>query len=71
VLRSLIQNARMFICDERGDFSVKGLAITIGIIVAVGAVVTWLAGGGGLQAWIEDIWTALGGWLESTIGLGW
>lgn len=72
MLRTLLENARMFFRDERGDFSVKGLAITIGIIVVVGAIVAWLATpGGGLQTWIENIWTSLGSWLETAIGFGW
>ena len=69
--KSLITNIRTFLGDERGDFSVKGIAITIGVIVVVGAVVLWLTGDGGIQSMIEDLWEALGGWMEETIGLGW
>ena len=71
MLRSFIRSARAFLNDERGEFSVKGLAVTVGVIVVVGAVVVWLAAGGGMQGMIEELWTALGGWLDGTIGLGW
>jgi len=66
----MIRSARTFIPDERGEFSVKGLAITVGSIVVIGAVVVWLSGGQ-MTNWIEDVWDALGGWLDTTIGLGW
>jgi len=70
MLRSLDQRIKGFILDERGDFSIKGLAVTVGVIVVVGAVVVWLTGGQ-MTNWIEDIWDSLGGWLDTTIGLGW
>ena len=70
MLRSLDQRIKRFMLDERGDFSIKGLAITVGVIVVVGAVVVWLSGGQ-MTNWIEDIWDSLGGWLDTTIGLGW
>ena len=69
--QALRRKSRSFLEDEQGEFSVKGLAITVGIIVVVGAVVVWLAQGKGMQDMIEQVWTALGGWLEETIGLGW
>lgn len=64
-----------FIKDERGDFGLKGLIITVAIIVVVGCVVLFLTGGddggGEMETWIKKIWTSLGTWLQSTIGLGW
>ena len=70
MLRSVNQDIKRFMLDERGDFSIKGLAVTVGVIVVVGAVVVWLTGGQ-MTGWIEDIWDSLGGWLDTTIGLGW
>jgi len=61
----------MILSNERGEFSIKGLAITVGAIVVIGAVVVWLGAGGGMQDMIEQVWTSLGGWLDDTIGLGW
>ena len=57
--------------DESGAFSVKGLTITVAVIVVVGALVTWLAVDGGMRTLILEVWEALGGWLESQIGIGW
>jgi len=70
MINSAIRSIRAFLGDERGDFSIKGLAITVGAIVVIGAVVMWLSAGQ-MTSWIEDVWTALGGWLEESIGLGW
>lgn len=67
----LTQCGRTFIRDRRGEFSVKGLAFTVGTIVVVGAVVVWLAGGDGMKDMIVQVWDALGGWLGDTVGLGW
>ena len=69
--KSLIQRTHAILCSERGDFSVKGLAITVGAIVVIGAVVSWLAGGEGMQGMIQDVWTSLGEWMSSTFELGW
>ena len=70
MINSAIRSIRAFIDDERGDFSIKGLAITVGAIVVIGAVVMWLSAGQ-MTSWIGDVWTALGGWLDESIGLGW
>lgn len=71
MLRLLAQKVRTFCDDKRGDFSIKGLVITVGVIVVVGAVVTWLATDGEILNFIGDVWDSLGGWLEAKIGLGW
>ena len=70
MINSAIRSIRAFIGDERGDFSIKGLAITVGAVVVIGAVVMWLSEGQ-MTSWIEDVWDALGGWLQESMGLGW
>jgi Flp pilus assembly pilin Flp len=64
-----------FIKDERGDFGLKGLIITVAIIVVVGCVVLFLTGkngsGGQMETWIGEVWDSLGGWLTNKIGIGW
>jgi len=60
----------MFMADKRGEFSIKGLAITVGAIVVVGAVVMWLSDGQ-MTTWIDELWTTLGGWMTETFKLGW
>ena len=71
MLKSLRQGLRELQMDERGAFSIKTLAIAVAVIVVIGAVVGWLGSGGGMQEMIEQVWEALGGWLEETIGIGW
>ena len=71
MFRSFGQRPLAFLSDERGEFSVKGLAITVGVIMVIGAIVTWLAVDGGMKGMIEQVWDSLGGWLDETIGLGW
>jgi hypothetical protein len=44
-----------FLSSERGDFSIKGIAIAVGCIVVVGVIVSWLAGGQ-ITEWIADVW---------------
>jgi len=51
------KEVRLFLSDERGDFSIKGLAITIGAIIVIGSIVLWLSGSSTpLTGWIEDVW---------------
>ena len=61
----IIVRSKSFFCDERGEVSVKGLAITVGAIVVIGAVVTWLSGGQ-LTTWISDIWDSVWNWIQNT-----
>ena len=70
MLKPLIQSMRMFRADDRGEFSIKGLAITVGAIVVIGAVVVWLSEGQ-MTTWIGELWDTLGGWLNETFKLGW
>ena len=54
--------------DERGEFSVKGLAITIGAIICIAAVVTWLSEGQ-LIIWVEQVWDAVWQWIQTTFNM--
>lgn len=40
--------------DESGDVSIKGLAITVAILVLVGLALVFIRGN--LDGWIQDIW---------------
>ncbi|WMT42038.1 hypothetical protein RE628_06270 [Paenibacillus sp. D2_2] len=42
--------------DERGDFGVKQLAATIGVIILIALVVSYLKGGV-LTGMVDKIWT--------------
>jgi len=60
-----------FVKDERGEFSVKGLALTIGAIVVIGFIVMWLASDSGpLQGWITSGWEdVIWPWIQSVFGM--
>jgi len=58
----------LFARDEQGEFSIKGLAITIGAIVVIGAIVTWLSEGQ-LAEWIEQVWLAIWDWMQGLFGM--
>ena len=62
MLQHLIQGVRKFKRDERGDFGIKGLAITVGAIVVIGAVVFWLANGEMIKI-VETVWEQAWGWI--------
>jgi len=49
--------------EEKGEVSIKGIAITIGIIILVGVSISII--GGKLPNWIDDIWGILKTKLES------
>lgn len=46
---------REFWKDESGEFGVKGIAITVAVIVIIGAAVSFIKGSA-LEGWIGDIW---------------
>ena len=61
----MIKKALFLKNSKRGEFSVKGLAITVGAIVVIGAVVAWLSGNV-LTGWIEDAWDTMWGWIQDS-----
>jgi hypothetical protein len=55
----------MWIRSRKGEFSVKGLALTVAAIVVIGFIMTWImATGGGF----ETVWGAVWGWIQSFMG---
>ncbi|MDH6371345.1 hypothetical protein CA600_12930 [Paenibacillus sp. VTT E-133280] len=44
--------------EEKGEVGIKQIAITVGVIIVIGVVVTYLKDGA-LVGWIDDIWTFL------------
>ena len=45
-----------FWADERGDVGIKQIAMTVGVIILIGGVVTFLSDGETLGGWVEDVW---------------
>jgi hypothetical protein len=47
-------NAKVLLNNQRGEFGVKQIAITVAVIVLIGVVVTIIQGN--LPDWITQIW---------------
>lgn len=50
--------------EEKGEVGIKQIAITVGVIILIGVVVTYLQGGV-LVGWVDDVWEFL---FEDLIG---
>jgi len=48
--------------EEKGEISIKGIAITIGVIILVGFAITTIQGKMGV--WLDDIWGIIKTQLE-------
>lgn len=48
------KKAKVFLKDERGEFGIKQIAVTVAVIVIIGFVITAVQGF--MPGWIEDIW---------------
>jgi uncharacterized membrane-anchored protein len=58
--------------DERGELSVKGLALAVGAIIVIGAIVIWLADPVdgpliGASGWISDVWDKVWKWVQDNL----
>ncbi len=53
--------------QEKGEFGIKQLAITVGIIIIVGFVIGLLQGGL-LEGWIGEVWTFLFDTIQNMVG---
>ena len=60
------EKMRLYLHDERGEFNVKGLAITIGAIIVIAAITTWLSGTDSpIFDWIQDVWKVVWAWIQT------
>ncbi|GGH10997.1 hypothetical protein [Paenibacillus segetis] len=62
------QKVKAFIKDESGDFSVKGIAVTIAVILIIGFAVTVITGGEFIKTAVEAVWNMLLGGLQNMFG---
>lgn len=53
--------------EEKGEFGIKQLAITVGIIIIVGFVIGLLQSGL-LEDWIGQVWTFLFDTIQGMVG---
>jgi len=67
---SIARKEKTFTDRERGEVTVKGLAITVGAIVVIGSVVMWLGSGGGMRMMIEQVWEGVWGWISQVFDIG-
>ena len=59
-----MKRIKSFINSKRGEVDIKGLAMTVGIIVLIGAVVVYLKNGP-LNGWVEEVWTNVWNWIQA------
>jgi hypothetical protein len=64
-----MKNIKSFFGSKRGEVSVKGLAMTVGIIVLIGFIVVTLQQGL-LKTWVEDVWTTVWTWIQDSFMKG-
>lgn len=65
IFKQLKEKLNRFIKDEKGEFGIKEIAITLGVIILVGVAVAAITGL--LPTWIEEIWEFLFGKIEELI----
>jgi large-conductance mechanosensitive channel len=65
MLKNLFKKANTFIKEEKGDFSVKGIAITVAVIVIIGVAVGLIRGFA--SDWITQIWNMLIDFIDETL----
>lgn len=53
---SIGEKVKVFIKDEAGEIGIKQIAMTVAIIVVIGAILTLLTGGL-LSTWVSELWT--------------
>ena len=58
----------MLVNDERGDFSVKSLAVTVAAIVVIGFVIMEFTTGGWLMEVVQQVWDGVWGWISDLMG---
>ncbi|WP_195571399.1 hypothetical protein [Paenibacillus sp. 1001270B_150601_E10] len=51
--------------NERGEFGIKQIAITVAVIIIIGVVVSIITGS--LDTWVEDIWDKFLNLIDSSI----
>ncbi|RCX18257.1 hypothetical protein DFR58_10515 [Anaerobacterium chartisolvens] len=55
--------------SSRGDIGIKQIAVTVAVIVVIGAAVTIITGNGGLLSkWINQIWDMFIDYIKNTVG---
>lgn len=65
-MKKLMKKVNKFMASEKGDFSVKGIAITVAIIVIIGFAVTAMDTRVG--TWIDTLWETFQDLIKSNIG---
>lgn len=63
VMPGAITRLRRMLADERGAVGVKEIAITVAVIVIIGAVVSLITGSF-LNTWISEIWNLFIGLIK-------
>ncbi|HHV29104.1 hypothetical protein [Acetivibrio mesophilus] len=61
------KSIKRFLKDERGEFGVKQIAITVAVIVVVGLILTILQGGL-LEGIVNQVWDFLWEQIQNLMG---
>jgi len=65
MLKNLVKKFKSFMKEEKGDFGVKGIAVTVAVIVVIGAVVAAVTTFA--NDWVTQIWNMFIGFIEDTL----
>lgn len=66
MLKTLMAKIKAFMKEEKGDFGVKEIAITVAIIIIIGAIVMFITGGFS-DTVVQDVWDMLIGYIQNEI----
>ena len=66
MLPVLKEKVLLFKNDNRGDFGIKSLAMTVGAIVVISAVVVFLTEGQ-ITVWVTDVWDTVWQWIQNMV----
>ncbi|NMM55442.1 hypothetical protein [Paenibacillus aquistagni] len=62
----MMNKLKAVVGNERGEFGIKQIAITVAVIIIIGVVVTTLSGK--LPTWVGDIWDKFLDLIDKNIG---
>lgn len=62
----MMNKLKAVVGNERGEFGIKQIAITVAVIIIIGVVVTTLSGK--LPTWVGEIWNKFLDLIDKNIG---
>ncbi|MEK5253478.1 hypothetical protein [Paenibacillus odorifer] len=68
-MKETMEKFKGFWADEKGEVGIKQIAMTVGVIILIGVVVTSLSSGSTLADWVGDVWDAVFGKIKDVFDL--